>query len=111
MGLDWLLKKETTRSRSKKQETKIAKDLKGYTTINSGATFGQNDVITDYCDIEAKTTKFGSYSVKVEEFEKLERKTKLGKLPIFVIDFERDKKSLALLNYEDLLYLIKKANE
>lgn len=44
----------TTRERSKKQESRIAKKLRGYTTINSGATFGQNDVITDFCEIEAK---------------------------------------------------------
>lgn len=111
MGLKWLEKKETTRSRSGKQETKIAKDLKGHTTVNSGATFGQNDVTTDYCEIEAKTTKHSSYTLKVYDFEIAEKKTKIGKLPIFVIDFEKDKKSLAVLNYQDLLYLIKKANE
>ena len=55
----------TTRERSKKQESRIAKKLRGYTTINSGATFGQNDVITDFCEIETKTTAHESYSLKL----------------------------------------------
>lgn len=103
--------KETTRSRSKKQESRIAKDLKGITTINSGATFGQNDVITDFAEIEAKTTKHSSYSLKVSEFEKLERKIKDYKIPIFIVEFENCDKALAVMNYEELKYLINKANE
>jgi hypothetical protein len=108
----WLDKKinPSTRSRSSKQESKIAKDLKGKTSINSGATFGQNDVITDYCEVEAKTTSHSSYSLKVSDYKKLEKKCNIGKIPIFVIDFEKEKKSLAVLNYDDLLYLINKAN-
>ncbi len=112
MGLPkWLQKEDSTRKRSHKQESKIAKDLKGYTTINSGATFGQNDVITDFAEVEAKTTKNKSYTLKEEEFLKLERKCKVGKLPMFIVDFESTGKTLAVLNYEDLKYLIKKANE
>lgn len=103
--------KSTTRSRSKKQESRIARDLKGLTTINSGATFGQNDVITDFAEIEAKTTTKNSYSLKVSEWEKLQDKANNFKIPIFVISFETLNKDLAVLSYEDLKYLIKKANE
>ena len=55
--------KKTTRERSRKQESRLAKQLNGYTTINSGATFGQNDVITDFCEVEAKTTEKESFSL------------------------------------------------
>lgn len=111
MGLPkHLQEKETTRSRSKKQETRIAKELKGRITSNSGATFGENDVITDFCEIEAKTTKNKSFSIKTDEFQKLKGKCKIDKLPIFQIDFETTKDKLVILDYEDFLYLIEQAN-
>lgn len=99
----------TTRERSKKQESRIAKKLRGYTTINSGATFGQNDVITDFCEIEAKTTAHESYSLKLSEWVKLKKKCSAKKIPIFVVDFEKSRDSLAILTYEDLQFLIELA--
>ena len=110
-GPEWLNKKVTTRSRSKKQETKIAIDLKGRTTANSGAVFGENDVTTDFCEIEAKTTKKKSFSLDSGYFRKVEKKTKLGKLPVMVIDYETTGQSLAVLKYDDLKYLIAQANK
>lgn len=107
----WLQVKETTRSRSKKQESKIAKDLKGRPTLNSGACFGENDVLTDYAEIEAKTTKKESFVLKVSDIEKMNKKCALGKLPIFVIDYETSGHSMAVIQYDDLKYLIRKANE
>ena len=83
----------TTRERSKKQESRIAKKLRGYTTINSGATFGQNDVI----------------SLKLSEWVKLKKKCSAKKIPIFVVDFEKSRDSLAILTYEDLQFLIELA--
>jgi alpha-L-arabinofuranosidase len=107
----WLeVGEQTTRHRSKKQESRIAKELKGRTTINSGATFGENDVTTDIAEIEAKTTTKNSYSIKLDDWNKLVSKSKKDKFPIMVIDFENDKKSLAVLNYEDLKYLINCVN-
>lgn len=106
--LDRMFGEQTTRSRSKKQESKIAKDLQGKTTINSGATFGQNDVIGDFCEVEAKTTKHESFSLKLEDWRKLKKKCSTKKMPIFVVDFESSMDSLAVLNYDDLLYLISK---
>ena len=99
----------TTRERSKKQESRIAKKLRGYTTINSGATFGQNDVITDFCEIEAKTTAHESYSLKLSEWVKLKKKCSAKKIPTFVVDFEKSRDSLAILTYEDLQFLIELA--
>lgn len=97
--------KPTTRSRSKKQESHIAKQLRGYATINSGATLGQNDVITDFCEVEAKTTQKESYSLKLQDWRLLRKKCASDKIPIFVIDFEQSKDSLAVLTFEDLKWL------
>lgn len=108
---NWLDNNKSTRARSFKQESRIAKDLKGKQTINSGATFGENDVVTDYCEIEAKTTAKKSFKFDLETFDKLERKTKVGKLPIMCIDFETEKNSnFVLMKYSDFKYLIDKAN-
>ncbi len=107
----FLQKQETTVSRSRKQESKIARDLKGLTTINSGATFGQNDVISDFCEVEAKTTARDSFSFDIHIFNKLKRRLKAGKLPIVVVDFEKHKKSFAVITYDDLLYLINNINK
>lgn len=108
----WLEKSNnpTTRARSGKQETRIAKDLSGRKTINSGATFNQNDIITDYGECEAKTTKFLSYPLKVEDWHKLVRKTSFGKIPFMIVDFEKSNLSLAVVSLDDLKYLIKMAN-
>lgn len=102
---------KTTRQRSKKQESRIAKQLKGYASINSGATLGQNDVITDFCEVEAKTTAKESYSFKLSDWRKLRKKCATDKIPIFVVDFETTKDSLAVLTYEDLLFLIEQAQK
>lgn len=111
----WLNPKETTRSRSKKQESKIAKDLKGYTTINSGATLGENDVVTDYLEVEAKTTKHETVGLKLADWEKLVGKAKLGKIPTMQLQFEnknpKRNKKLAVMDWEDFLYLVNKANK
>lgn len=114
MSLKWLNKKETTRSRSIKQETKLAKDLRGNTFINSGATFGQNDVFNDYCEVEAKTTKNKSFSFRLLDWKKLYHKATTGKIPIFAIRFEQvDKtdKEFILMSHDDFMYLITKANK
>lgn len=108
--LDGMFQGKTTRARSKKQESRIARQLNGHTTINSGATFGQNDVITDFCEVEAKTTKKESYTLNLSDWRVLRKKCAGNKLPIFVVDFEQSKDSLAILTYEDLQFLINQAN-
>ena len=101
---------KTTRERSGKQESRIAKELGGRTTINSGATFCQNDVITDFCEVEAKTTSKESFSLQLSDWRKLRKKCKSDKMPILVLDFESSRDSLAIVSYEDLQYLIEAAN-
>lgn len=102
---------KTTRARSYKQESRIAKELKGKTTINSGATFGQNDVYTDYCEVEAKTTTHKSYNLTLADWYKLKRKCNIAKMPVMVVDFEGTPTSLAVLSFEDLKFLISQANK
>jgi hypothetical protein len=98
----WIEKKinPTTRSRSKKQEKKIAKDFGGYATFNSGATLGQNDVLTSSFEFECKTTTKSSYTVKLAEMKVLEKKAHVNKIPVFVIQFEDAQKSYALIDLE-----------
>ena len=109
--MDELFSTKTTRSRSNRQESNLAKQLNGHTTINSGATLGQNDVITDYCEVEAKTTNKESFALTLADWRKLRKKCAGNKLPIFIVDFEQSKDSLAILTYEDLQFLIQQANK
>lgn len=101
---------ESTRKRSFRQESRLAKLLNGHTTINSGATFGQNDVITDFCEVEAKTTKHESYKLNLSDWIILRKKCASNKIPILVIDFENTRDSLAVLPYDDLAMLIELSN-
>lgn len=108
--LNKMFEDKTTRERSGKQESRLAKQLNGYTTINSGATLGQNDVITDFCEVEAKTTNKESFSLKLADWRVLRKKCAGNKIPIFVVDFEQSKDTLAVLTMEDLQFLIEQAN-
>lgn len=108
--MEAMFSEKTTRERSGKQESRIAKQLNGHTTINSGATFGQNDVVTDFCEVEAKTTNKESFSFKLSDWRLLRKKCASNKIPIFVVDFEQSKDTLAVLTYEDLLFLIEQSN-
>lgn len=108
--LQSLLGDKTTRERSHKQESRIAKQLNGHTTINSGATLGQNDVFTDFCEVEAKTTEKESFSLKLSDWRLLRKKCAVNKMPIFIVDFEKSKDTLAVLTYDDLKFLINQAN-
>lgn len=106
-----MLEGETTRKRSGKQEKRIAKILNGHCSINSGATLGQNDVITDFSEIEAKTTSKDSFSLKLSDWRLLRKKCASNKIPILVIDFEKSKDSLAVIGYDDLVYLFSQLND
>lgn len=103
----WLSEKtdSTTRKKSKKQETKIAKLLKGKMSINSGATLGQNDVISDFCEVECKTTSKESFSVTMKDWTKLVEKCDVSKIPMMAITLE-GKGDFAVLQLKDLKYLI-----
>ena len=103
----WIAKigNEPTRYHSTKQEKMVAKKLSGKTTINSGATLGQNDVITDNVEVECKTTSKDSFTVKYSDWEKLRHKCGADKMPIMVFELQKQKKNFVLLSLEDYEYL------
>ena len=80
------------------------------TRARSGRQESRNDVFTDYCEVEAKTTGKESFSLKLSDWRKLRKKCSTTKIPILVVDFESSKDSLAVLGYDDLRYLIEKVN-
>lgn len=101
----WMNKEESTRSRSKKQENRLAKAIGGRATAGSGSVFGENDVTSDTLDIEAKTTQSTQYILKQKEFAKMKRRTPFGKVPVFVVNFENTKEEYAILSMDDFLML------
>lgn len=102
---------EPTRVKSKKQESKIAQVLSGKVTINSGATFGQNDVITDWAEVECKTTSKNSYKLSVAEWRTIISKCNTMKIPLEIVEFQKSSLSLAVIRLDDLILLIDLANE
>lgn len=104
------LKQESDKKKSQKQEKKLAKVLKGKLTLNSGALFQKNDVLTKNFSIEAKTTKYNSYSLKLKDIKLVEKYAlRQKKFPLFVIDF-LDKETYGVISLGDLLYIMEKAN-
>jgi len=101
-------KEKTTRERSDKQETSLANKFKANKTINSGATFGENDVVSADVSIEAKITYGKGYRLTVEEWRKLESRTKVTQMPSFVIEFENDDLELAVIKLSDLEAIVNK---
>lgn len=101
----WLDEKETTRSRSNKQEKNIAKDLGGRITVNSGATFSENDIVTPTLDIEAKTTLNKSFIVKEDDIDKMKLKSDNKKTAVMIVEFEKSGKKLVILEYEEFKHL------
>lgn len=104
-------REDTHKKRSQRQESKVAAVLGGRVTINSGATLGENDVVNDFCEVECKTTTKSSFSLKMGTWELLLSKCNPNKIPAMVIDFDKDDKSLAVLDFEDFKFLIDLANK
>ena len=102
----WLKEEESTRKKSGKLKKKMPKSLKsGRTTVNSGATFRQNDITTDEIEIEHKYTEKSQYTLKIQELEKLRRRCKTNKVPVFVIEFIELNKKFAVVPLDDILKL------
>jgi hypothetical protein len=98
---DWLNKSKPTRDASAKQEKRLAKTLGGRTTPNSGARFGENDVLLPEFEIEAKTTEGLGYRFTVAEFEKAEKKTKMGKSTLMVLEFTEANREFVVMDISD----------
>lgn len=103
-----LSEEKSTRYYSNKQEKTLAKKLQGKTTCNSGAKFGQNDVLTSYAEFECKTTAKNSFTVHYEDWEKLCKKCSPEKIPAMQFELQSQKKNFVLVSLEDFEYLINK---
>jgi hypothetical protein len=96
------------RKKADKQESNLAKQFKGRKTSNSGAALGQNDVLTDAFEIEAKTTTKSSYSIRITDLKKMHKKCASDKFPVLVVNFEGINKSYAVVSLDDFTFLTEK---
>jgi hypothetical protein len=106
----WINLEETGKQHRKKsdqQEKRIAKKLGGRVTANSGARFGENDVLTDTLDMEIKGTKKKQYTLKLSDLDKMVRKSRSNRYPAFLIEFFDDNgnpiRSMILTDFSDFL--------
>lgn len=97
-----------TRVRSKRQEQKLAKDFGGRVTVNSGAKFSENDVLSADFDIEAKTTGGKGYRITVAELKKIRDKAHAGRVPIEVIEFSEHGETYVVIALHEFFNLIGK---
>lgn len=84
-------KHRTTRKIADKHEKRAAKQFQARQTIASGQTdIEKADLAHGQARFECKTTKHKSYSLKLSELEKLASQTELSKIPVFVVELDRD---------------------
>ncbi len=84
-------KHRTTRKIADKHEKRAAKKFRARQTIASGQTeLEKADLKNQVARFECKTTKNKSYGLKLSELEKLSSQTELSKIPVFVIELDRD---------------------
>jgi len=102
----WLNKETPTRKRSGKQEKALREKFGGKLASNSGARFGENDIKSEDMEIEAKTTQAIGYRLTIKELDGIEKKCKMGKIPVQVIQFEQNGKSYAVLPLTEFEALI-----
>lgn len=98
---------------SLKQEVDIAEELGGRTQPGSGNQRGAKGDVRKKGElrIEAKFTSAGSYSLKLDDLQKIAGECGLGEKPVFVIDFlEQGTRRLtdrfAVLTFHDLKELL-----
>lgn len=102
----WLNKEKSTREKSNKQETRLGKQFGGRKTANSGATFGQNDVVTPEFEIEAKTTESKQFILKIDDLRKMQKKCKFDKIALFIVEYANEGEEVVILHTADFLNLI-----
>lgn len=96
---------KAVRSKSEQREKNLSSLLNGRKTVNSGATFGENDVKTQSLDIEHKYTDKSQFIVKMDTIVKMEEKCPIGKIPVLVIEFAQENRKFALVDLEDLMLM------
>lgn len=101
----WLGKEKSTRAKSDKQETRLAKTFGGRKTAGSGSVHGENDVITPELDIEAKTTESKQYILKLSDWKKMQKKTRVDKKALFIVEFAGNNEEIVMMNLTDFLAL------
>lgn len=102
----WIMNEIRKRKKySQRQEKKAAKDLGAKVEANSGATkFGGADArLVDKLRIECKFTDQASYSLHLEDLDKLRKQAIMGGLedPVFQLEFKKHKLSLAIVPFEE----------
>ena len=93
----------TVRDNSEKREKKLANLLSGKKTVNSGATFTENDIKTASLDIEHKYTDASQFILKLETFEQTKRRTSVDKIPIMVVEFTKDDSKKVVIDFDDFM--------
>lgn len=101
----WLGKEKSTRAKSDKQETKLAKTFGGRKTAGSGSKFSENDVKTPEFEIEAKTTESKQYILKLDDWNKMQKKCSGYKKPLFVLEFAGNNTDIVMMNMSDFIDL------
>jgi hypothetical protein len=93
------------RTRSQRQERRLAKSVDGKPTAASGAFWSRKgDVRSDDLLVEAKETSKGSYSLSLRVWDKIRREALLdGRLPVLAIQIQD--RNLIVLDEEDFLAL------
>ena len=101
-------KRKTTRGRSSRQESFNAKRVGGRLTLNSGAMDDKGDIkVPDLLRDENKTTAGRSFTLKLDDLDKVAAAAKGDEMPVMTIAFEDDlKKQFRVLRHEDFLYLL-----
>lgn len=94
------------KKKSKKQENKIAKDIKGKVTMASGALYMQKaDVRNDEYLIEAKTTEKKFYSLKYDIWNKIAKEALRddNRIPLMHIQLLDGKKEFVIMSINTFL--------
>lgn len=96
---------DTRRRLSKRQESKVAKELSGKVTPASGALWGAKaDVRNDTFLVECKTTEKDFYSLTFNTWDKIYREAIKDSLriPVMCIDLQNGKQRYAVMCSKDL---------
>lgn len=108
---NWIMNEIRKRKKySQRQEKRAADDLGAKVEANSGATkFGGADGrLVGKIRIECKFTEQSTYSLQLEDLDKLRKQAIIGGLedPVFQLEFKRQKLIVAIVPYEPEWHVI-----
>lgn len=94
------------KTKSQKQEQRVAKEVGGKVTPASGALWGlKGDVRADSILIECKYTDAQSYSVKSAVWKKIKNEALRDRFRIPVLNVKMPEANLAIVDWDDFMYL------